>query len=48
MYHRIRSAHSLTELNPADTDWLRHQHATYNELHPDQQQLLTDIGLIAD
>lgn len=55
VYHRIRSAgsnrlphHSFTsfaELDPADADWLRQQCATYDELHPDQQHLLTDIGL---
>ncbi|MGX1564334.1 Helicase associated domain protein [Streptomyces sp. NPDC055506] len=44
----LRAENGFDDLNDSGTaDWLWRQCATYDELHPEQQQLLTDIGIAA-
>ncbi|MFG2472321.1 helicase associated domain-containing protein [Streptomyces canus] len=38
----------LPQLRPAQRTWLRTQRNHYDDLHPDQQHLLADIGLTRD
>ncbi|MEV8334441.1 helicase associated domain-containing protein [Streptomyces niveus] len=57
-YHHARDAAAGRLLQPENgfndlddsgaADWLRRQCSTYNELHPAQRQLLTDIGITAN
>ncbi|MEV5901863.1 helicase associated domain-containing protein [Streptomyces sp. NPDC052127] len=42
---RLDAEHHFRSFTPAQRTWLRQQRARYNDLHPDQQRLLADIGL---
>ncbi|MFE6625214.1 helicase associated domain-containing protein [Streptomyces sp. NPDC057740] len=43
--HRLDADHHFRSFAPTQRTWLRTQHNHYDELHPDQQRLLSDIGL---
>ncbi|MEV6726188.1 helicase associated domain-containing protein [Streptomyces xanthochromogenes] len=43
--HRLDTNHHFRSFAPAQRAWLRQQRAHYDDLHPDQQRLLADIGL---
>ncbi|MDX3588926.1 helicase associated domain-containing protein [Streptomyces europaeiscabiei] len=43
--HRLDADHHFRSFAPAPRAWLRLQRTHYDDLHPDQQHLLTDIGL---
>ncbi|WP_406164400.1 Helicase associated domain protein [Streptomyces sp. NBC_00996] len=43
--HRLDADRHFRSFAPAQRTWLRLQRTRYDDLHPDQQRLLTDIGL---
>ncbi|MGW2768758.1 helicase associated domain-containing protein [Streptomyces sp. NPDC001275] len=43
--HRLDADHHFRSFAPAQRTWLRQQCNHYDDLHPDQQRLLTEIGL---
>ncbi|CAL9327345.1 hypothetical protein SUDANB51_08153 (plasmid) [Streptomyces sp. enrichment culture] len=43
--HRLDADHHFHSFAPTQRAWLRLQRTHYDDLHPDQQRLLTDIGL---
>ncbi|MGW1616552.1 helicase associated domain-containing protein [Streptomyces sp. NPDC002285] len=43
--HRLDADHHFRSFAPAQRTWLRIQRNHYDDLHPDQQRLLADIGL---
>jgi uncharacterized protein YjiS (DUF1127 family) len=43
--HRLDADHHFRSFAPTQRAWLRLQRTHYDDLHPDQQRLLADIGL---
>ncbi|MDW8809608.1 Helicase associated domain protein [Streptomyces scabiei] len=43
--HRLDADHHFRSFAPTQRAWLRQQRTHYDDLHPDQQHLLADIGL---
>ncbi|MET9647651.1 Helicase associated domain protein [Streptomyces syringium] len=43
--HRLDTDHHFRSFAPTQRAWLRQQRTHYDDLHPDQQHLLADIGL---
>ncbi|WP_239487014.1 helicase associated domain-containing protein [Streptomyces durocortorensis] len=43
--HRLDADHHFRSFAPTQRAWLRFQRTHYDDLHPDQQRLLADIGL---
>ncbi|MFD5234827.1 helicase associated domain-containing protein [Streptomyces qaidamensis] len=46
--HRLDADHYFRSFAPTQRTWLRTQRNHYDDLHPGQQRLLADIGLIRD
>ncbi|MFF3336927.1 helicase associated domain-containing protein [Streptomyces sp. NPDC002888] len=46
--HRLDADHHFRSFAPDQRTWLRAQRNHYDDLHPDQQRLLADIGLTRD
>ncbi|MFF4658883.1 helicase associated domain-containing protein [Streptomyces sp. NPDC001381] len=46
--HHLDADHHFRSFAPAQRTWLRTQRNHYDDLHPDQQSLLADIGLTSE
>ncbi|MCF2129475.1 helicase associated domain-containing protein [Strepomyces sp. STD 3.1] len=46
--HHLDADHHFRSFAPAQRTWLRAQRNHYDDLHPDQQRLLADIGLTSE